>query len=274
MLAMHRLLLYALAAMNGGPFSSDPVVQEDYISPLPGALRRSLMAVHASGRSKHSAVPWRPEMDAFVLLRHVRDGISLPKVAEQWPFESATKRSKDAIKWRWKKVLKRLDALDDLRLICGSCDEREEAETQMNTEASLQPWVEDALVKLHARKNVSMNSNYTPWTIEEDRLLLHSYQSGAKITDIRVSSRSAEAIKLQLRRLQNVTPLVRDAHYKSRCDPEAPFQYLQHDIWTPIDSTLALPPCAQIDWIRGVAKVPPLPCSPARARDHSAISND
>ena len=232
------------------------------------------MAVHASGRSKHSAVPWRPEMDAFVLLRHVRDGISLPKVAEQWPFESATKRSKDAIKWRWKKVLKRLDALDDLRLICGSCDEREEAETQMNTEASLQPWVEDALVKLHARKNVSMNSNYTPWTIEEDRLLLHSYQSGAKITEIRVSSRTAEAIKLQLRRLQNVTPMVRDAHHKSRCDPEAPFQYLQHDIWTPIDSTLALPPCAQIDWIRGVAKVPPLPCSPARARDHSANSND
>ena len=43
MLAMHRLLLYALAAMNGGPFSSDPVVQEDYISPLPGALRRSLI---------------------------------------------------------------------------------------------------------------------------------------------------------------------------------------------------------------------------------------
>ena len=274
MLAMHRLLLYALAAMNGGPISSDPVVQEDYISPLPGALRRSLMAVHASGRSKHSASPWRPEMDAFVLLRHVRDGISLPKVAEQWPFESATKRSKDAIKWRWKKVLKRLDALDDLRLICGSCDEREEAETQMNTEASLQPWVEDALVKLHARKNVSMNSNYTPWTIEEDRLLLHSYQSGAKITEIRVSSRTAKAIKLQLRRLQNVTPLVRDAHHKSRCDPEAPYQYLQNDIWTPIDSTLALPPCAQIDWIRGVAKVPPLPCSPARARDHSAISND
>ena len=96
-LAMHRLLLYALAAMNGGPFSSDPVVQEDYISPLPDALRRSLMAVHASGRSKHSASPWRPEMDAFVLLRHVRDGISLPKVAEQWPFESATKRGKDAI---------------------------------------------------------------------------------------------------------------------------------------------------------------------------------
>ena len=96
------------------------------------------MAVHASGRSKHSAVPWRPEMDAFVLLRHVRDGISLPKVAEQWPFESATKRSKDAIKWRWKKVLKRLDALDDLRLICGSCDERDEPETQLNsTEVSL-----------------------------------------------------------------------------------------------------------------------------------------
>ena len=41
-----------------------------------------------------------------------------------------------------------------------------------------------------------------------------------------------------------------------------------------VDSTLALPPCQQIDWIRGVAKVPPLPCSPARARDHSAISND
>ena len=275
MLAMHRLLLYALAAMNGGPFSSDPVVQEDYISPLPDALRRSLMAVHSTRPSKHSATPWRPEMDAFVLLCHVRDGISLPKVAEQWPFESATKRSKDAIKWRWKKVLKRLDALDDLRLICGSCDERDEAETQLNsTEISLQPWVEDALVKLHARKNVSMNSNYTPWTLEEDRLLLHSYQSGAKINEIRVGARSYKSIECQLRRLQNVTPLVRDAHHKSRCDPEAPYQDLQNDIWTPIDSTLALPPCAQIDWIRGVAKVPPLPCSPARARDHSANSND
>ena len=75
MLAMHRLLLYALAAMNGGPFSTDPVVQEDYISPLPDALRRSLMAVHSTRRSKHSASPWRPEMDAFVLLRHVRDKI-------------------------------------------------------------------------------------------------------------------------------------------------------------------------------------------------------
>ena len=193
MLAMHRLLLYALAAMNGGPFSSDQVVQEDYISPLPDALRRSLMAVHASGRSKHSAVPWRPEMDAFVLLRHVRDGISLPKVAEQWPFESATKRSKDAIKWRWKKVLKRLDAL---RLICGSCDEREEAETQLNsTEVSLQvqPWVEDQ-------------------------------------RDTRRCPQSNKSIECQLRRLQNVTPLVRDAHHKSRCDPEAPYQDLQNDI--------------------------------------------
>ena len=93
-LAMHRLLLYALAAMNGGPFSSDPVVQEDYISPLPDALRCSLMAVHASGRSKHSASPWRPEMDAYVLLRHVRDKISLPKVAQQWPFPPPAKKSR------------------------------------------------------------------------------------------------------------------------------------------------------------------------------------
>ena len=47
------------------------------------------------------------------------------------------------------------------------------SETQLkSTEASLQPWVEDALVKLHKRKTVSMNSSYTPWTIEEDRLLL------------------------------------------------------------------------------------------------------
>ena len=67
----------------------------DYISPLPDALRRSLMAMHSTRPSKHSATPWRPEMDVFVLLCHVRDGISLPKVAEQWPFESATKRSKE-----------------------------------------------------------------------------------------------------------------------------------------------------------------------------------
>ena len=47
------------------------------------------------------------------------------------------------------KCLKKLDALDDLRLICGSCDERDEAETQLNStekQTSLQPWVEDALV--------------------------------------------------------------------------------------------------------------------------------
>ncbi|EOD21749.1 hypothetical protein EMIHUDRAFT_207811 [Emiliania huxleyi CCMP1516] len=101
------LLLYALAAMNGGPFSSDPVVQEDYISPLPDALRCSLMAVHASGRSKHSASPWRPEMDAYVLLRHVRDKISLPKVAQQWPFPPPAKKSR-AVQLRWHNVLKGL----------------------------------------------------------------------------------------------------------------------------------------------------------------------
>ena len=55
----------------------------------------SSRCMHSTRPSKHSATPWRPEMDAFVLLCHVRDGISLPKVAEQWPFESATKRSKE-----------------------------------------------------------------------------------------------------------------------------------------------------------------------------------
>ena len=145
-LAMHRLLLYALAAMNGGPFSSDPVVQEDYISPLPDALRCSLMAVHASGRSKHSASPWRPEMDAYVLLRHVRDKISLPKVAQQWPFPPPAKKSR-AVQLRWHNVLKGLAGIDELSLLmCGRCEEQEMSETQLkSTEASLQPWVEDAL---------------------------------------------------------------------------------------------------------------------------------
>ena len=146
MLAMHRLLLYALAAMNGGPFSSDPVVQEDYISPLPDALRCSLMAVHASGRSKHSASPWRPEMDAYVLLRHVRDKISLPKVAQQWPFPPPAKKSR-AVQLRWHNVLKGLAGIDELSLLmCGRCEEQEMSETQLkSTEASLQPSVEDAL---------------------------------------------------------------------------------------------------------------------------------
>ena len=85
------------------------------------------------------------------------------------------------------------------------------SETQLHsTEISLQPWVEDALVQLHARKTLPMNSAFTPWTIEEDRLLLHTYQSGAKINEIRVGVRSYKSIKHQLRRLQNVTPLVRD----------------------------------------------------------------
>ena len=189
MLAMQRLLLYALAAMNGGPFSTDPVVQEDYISPLPDALRRSLMAVHSTRRSKHSASPWRPEMDAFVLLRHVRDKISLPKVAEQWPFPPPAKKPR-AVQRRWQDVLRGLAGIDELSLLmCGMCEEQQMSETQLHsTEVSLQPWVENALVNLHARKKVPMNSNFTPWTIEEDRFLLHSYQSGAKITDIRDAS--------------------------------------------------------------------------------------
>ena len=74
-------------------------------------------------------------------------------------------------------------------------------------------------MQLHARKTLPMNSAFTPWTIEEDRLLLHTYQSGAKINEIRVGVRSYKSIKHQLRRLQNVTPLVRDAHHKSVCDP-------------------------------------------------------
>ena len=49
-LAMHRLLLYALAAMNGGNFSSDTVVQEDYIAPLP-----EMLCVAASWPSTHPA---------------------------------------------------------------------------------------------------------------------------------------------------------------------------------------------------------------------------
>ena len=48
-LAMDRLLLYALAAMNGGPFSSDPVVQEDYIDLFP------MLCVAASWPSTHPA---------------------------------------------------------------------------------------------------------------------------------------------------------------------------------------------------------------------------
>ena len=135
-------------------------------SPLPDAPRCSLMAVHASGRSKHSASPWRPEMDAYVLLRHVRDKISLPKVAQQWPFPPPAKKSR-AVQLRWHNVLKGLDGIDELSLLmCGRCEEQEMSETQLNsTEVSLQPWVEDALVNLHARKKVPMNSNFTPWTI-------------------------------------------------------------------------------------------------------------
>ena len=67
-------------------------------------------------------------------------------------------------------------------------------------------------MQLHARKNVPVNSKFTPWTLQEDRLLLHTYQSGAKINEIRVGARSYKSIECQLRRLQNVTPLVRDAH--------------------------------------------------------------
>ena len=104
-----------------------------------------------------------PEMDAYVLLRHVRDKISLPKVAQQWPFPPPAKKSR-AVQLRWHNVLKGLAGIDELSLLmCGRCEEQEMSETQLNsTEVSLQPWVEDALVNLHARKNVPMNSNFTP----------------------------------------------------------------------------------------------------------------
>ena len=118
--------------MNGGPFTTDPVVQEDYMSPLPDALRRSLMAVHATSapqpQNGHSASLWRPEMDAYVLLRHVRDKISLPKVAQQWPFPPPA-RTACAIQNRWHNVLKGLAGLDELcSLPCGMCEEQEMSE--------------------------------------------------------------------------------------------------------------------------------------------------
>merc|ERR1712086_429386 len=48
-LAMHRLLLYALAAMNGGPFSSDPVCKRTTFHLFP------MLCVAASWPSTHPA---------------------------------------------------------------------------------------------------------------------------------------------------------------------------------------------------------------------------
>ena len=42
--------------------------------------RCSLMAVHSTRRSKHSVSPWRPEMDAYVLLRRFHHHLQKSRV--------------------------------------------------------------------------------------------------------------------------------------------------------------------------------------------------
>ena len=143
-LAMHRLLLYALAAMNGGPFSTDPVVQEDYISPLPDALRRSLMAVHSTRRSKHSAqrqpVATRDGRFCAItpcprqnIIAQGGRAVAVSTTCKKAACSSASMARCAPRPRRYRRAI---------LLMCGMCEDQQMGETQLHsTEASLQPSV-------------------------------------------------------------------------------------------------------------------------------------
>ena len=76
------------------------------------------------------------------------------------------------------------------------------------------------------------------------------------MTETSVANRSTGAKSRRMRYLTKQLDGVLRAFHNATCDPEAPLQHLSYTSWSPIDSRLALPPSAHVDWQRGVAKVP------------------
>ena len=158
------------------------------LATLPTVLRDALQTQHSRGTDKHAAgVPWSAEMDAWVLVRHIHDGVPLAKLADEGPAIAAG-RTVEAIKTRWKRRLANLPGLEALR---DAESERPSAAAATVKASTLPPWLYERLVRRHAGKQPtkSAEARGKAWNFDEDLQILECHHAGAKLSDLHFAER-------------------------------------------------------------------------------------
>ena len=253
---------------------------------LPPLLREELEQKHRKADDDPGGAgekSFTRNMDARVLLEHVILGQPLTQI----PFAGRTKR---AASTRWQYHLKRLNTLNELRTQRATL--RAVAEKACRVDASAvydseradadgdQPGSVDAakmvfyqdkldamqllhvphhvqlrLVKMHATARQEAERK-RPWLITQDGELLEYHLGGEATIDIVIDGRSDGAVKRRLRTLRSRLSFTRNALPHIKCDAEAPYLHLNYSKWTTITADCAIPPQAEVDWLKGVARAP------------------
>ena len=222
------------------------------VSVLPEVLRDALQKLHDRGTARHApgVPPWSAEMDAWVLLRHVRDSVALAQLAKEGRAMDDG-RTAEGIKIRWKRHLKDLPGIDTLR---NTKVAKSSSAIAAAAEASTLPsWIYDQLAARHADKQPTKSAK--AWSFDEDHQILECHLAG-NLAELELTGRNAKDISREYRRLRSGLRFIRCPFPLALTNPEAPYQYLHYDKWSRIDPNRALPPDAHIDWQLGVAKVP------------------
>ena len=201
---------------------------------------------------------WSVEDHAQILLQYMRPGAKrfLKDVR-------IVNRSADAIKWQWTKVLSKIVTAAPAHVTWPESALPPAAAPDYGAMRSrldacsyeLRHEVHEGLVCLHAEAPPNSRAK-APWQIEEDGLLLAEHAANKSLRDINLALRSQHAIRQRFCRLRKKLPVITCAFYHARCDPEAPYQPLDYDIWEPVNASGAIPPDAQIDWFKGVMRAP------------------
>ena len=256
---------------------------------LPPLLRQELEDLHfpPEGKKKKrggaGANSFTLNMDARVLLEHVEDGVPLAQI--RWP-----DRKQRAARTRWQDHLSSLQNLNELRERrptmpadagnacnasattaedCGSDNpsggqldsvDGGTVQTLRDELESLRlqhvpQHVQDGLIGMHARSRNEAAAK-KPWSITQDGQLLDDYLGGEEAVDIIVHGRKYGAVKRRLHTLRHRLSASRCAFHRIKCDAEAPYLHLKYDEWTAITPDHAIPPQAEVDWLKGVARAP------------------
>ena len=163
---------------------------------LPEDLRTELLKNHARGTQKHDGTgqPWSAEMDAWVILRHKRDGITFKNLAAEGP-AVADGRNKAAINSRWTRHLQKLPGIETLlaavkpQAVASSAAAHKAAST-------LPSWLYDGLVHRHASKQNAKCTDGTPWSFEEDHQILEWHLAGKQLSALQLTGRKGMATGL------------------------------------------------------------------------------
>ena len=248
------------------------------VNQLPPFLREELMAKHVKDEHPVGGAgnkSFTPNMDARVLLEHVGHGVPLTQIL-------FVDRNKRAAGRRWQDHLKRLHNLDELRALrpslhataknacntdgaASDCEQPGSVDPQKvvllrDQLAAMQlqhvpQHVQVRLVNLHAA-NRDEATHKKPWLINQDGQLLEDHLGGEAAVDIVIDGRSDGAVKRRLRTLRRRLSFTRNALPHINCDAEAPYLNLKSGEWTAITPDRAIPPQAEVDWLKGVARVP------------------